>query len=87
MRKSLGTVTLILFLGVLIGALLSELIGLFLAEGSVAHQLFVEHVTFGPAVNTWNLVILQVTFGFQVKFNLMSVIGVFVASQLLRWYR
>jgi hypothetical protein len=27
------------------------------------------------------------TFGFQIHFNLMSVIGVFVASQILRWYR
>ncbi len=87
MRKSLGTVILSLMLGVLIGALFSEVIGLFLNEGSVAEQLFVRYVSFGPEVTHWNLVILDLTFGFQIHFNLMSVIGVFIASQLLRWYR
>ena len=87
MRKSLGTVTLTLILGVLIGAVVSEVIGLFLTEGSVAEQLFVRYVSFGPEVTHWNLVIIDVTFGFQLHFNLMSVIGVFTASQMLRWYR
>ncbi|MCB1183399.1 DUF4321 domain-containing protein [bacterium] len=87
MRKSLGTVVLTLTLGVLIGAIISEVIGLFLSEGSVAEQLFVRYISFGPEVTHWNLVIIDLTFGFQIHFNLMSVIGVFVASQMLRWYR
>ena len=87
MRKSLGTVVLTLTLGVLIGAVVSEVIGLFLSEGSVAEQLFVRYISFGPEVTHWNLVIIDLTFGFQIHFNLMSVIGVFVASQMLRWYR
>lgn len=87
MRKSMGTVVLTLTLGVLIGAVFSNVIGLFLNEGSVAEQLFVQFVSFGPDVTHWNLVIIDVTLGFQIHFNLMSVIGVFVASQMLRWYR
>jgi len=87
MRKSMGTVVLTLMLGVMIGAIVSEVLGLFLSKGSVAEQLFVRYITFGPEVNHWNLVILDLTFGFQIHFNLMSVIGVFVASQILRWYR
>jgi len=87
MRKSMGTVVLTLTLGVLIGAIVSEVIGLFLSEGSVAEELFVQFISFGPEVTHWNLVIIDVTFGFQIHFNLMSVIGVFVASQMLRWYR
>ena len=87
MRKSLGTVVLTLTLGVLVGAIFSEVIGLFLNEGSVAEQLFVRYISFGPEVTHWNLVIIDLTFGFQIHFNLMSVIGVFVASQMLRWYR
>ena len=87
MKKSLGTVVLTLTLGVLIGAIFSEVIGLFLNEGSVAEQLFVRYVSFGPEVTHWNLIIIDLTFGFQIHFNLMSVIGVFVASQMLRWYR
>lgn len=87
MRKSLGTITLTLVVGVLIGAIVSEVIGLFLTEGSVAEQLFVRYVSFGPEVTHWNLVIIDLTFGFQIHFNLMSVIGVFTASQILRWVR
>ena len=87
MRKSLGTVVLTLMLGILVGALFSEVIGLFLSEGSVAEQLFVRYIEFGPEVSHWDLVIIDLTFGFQIHFNLMSVIGVFVASQMLRWYR
>ena len=87
MKKSLGTVVLTMTLGVMIGAIISEVIGLFLSEGSVAEQLFVRYISFGPEVTQWNLVIIDLTFGFQIHFNLMSVIGVFVASQMLRWYR
>ena len=87
MRKSLGTVVLTVILGVMIGAIVSEVIGLFLDEGSVAEQLFVRYISFGPEVTHWNLVILDLTFGFQIHFNLMSIIGVFVAAQMLRWYR
>ena len=87
MKKSLGTIVLTMTIGVLIGAIVSEVIGLFLSEGSVAEQLFVRYISFGPEVTQWNLVIIDLTFGFQIHFNLMSVIGVFVASQMLRWYR
>jgi F0F1-type ATP synthase membrane subunit c/vacuolar-type H+-ATPase subunit K len=87
MRKSIGTVALTLLLGVLIGAICSELIGLVMREGSVAEQLFVRYVSFGPEVVTLKLVIIDLTFGFKIHFNLMSLIGVFVAAQILRWYR
>ncbi len=87
MHKSLGTVILTVVLGVMIGAIVSDVIGLFLTEGSVAEQLFVRYISFGPDVTHWNLVVLDLTFGFQLHFNLMSVIGVFIASQMLRWYR
>jgi len=87
MRKSIGTVALTLLLGVLIGAICSELIGLFLPEQSVAHQLFVRYVDFGPEVTRLDLVVLELTVGFKIRFNLMSLVGVFIASQILRWYR
>lgn len=87
MRKSLGTVALTLFLGMLIGAIFSNVIGLFLQDGSVAYKLFVKDVPWGPVLNEWHLVVLDITFGFQLHFNFMSVVGVFVASQMLRWYR
>lgn len=87
MRKSLGKMALVLLLGVLIGAVFSEVIGLFLREGSVAEQVFVRYKDFGVSTVTLNLVVMEFTFGIMFHVNLMSVVGVFIASQLLRWYR
>ncbi|GEM_PF-980619 len=87
MRQSLGRVALVLLLGVLIGAVFSEVIGLFLREGSVAEQVFVRYQDFGLDVVTLDLVVIHFTFGLKFHVNLMSVVGVFIAAQLLRWYR
>ena len=88
MRKSVGTISLILFLGLIIGAVFSEIIALFLDEGTIAHELFVsERELIKLDVRSLDLVVLTLTFGFSLTFNLMSVVGVFVASQILRWYR
>ena len=38
----------------------------------------------GSEVTKLRLVIIDVTFGFTVHFNFMSLIGVFIASQILR---
>jgi len=88
MRKSIGTISLILFLGLIIGAVFSEIIALFLDKGTIAHELFVsERELIKLDVRSLDLVVLTLTFGFSLTFNLMSVVGVFVASQMLRWYR
>ena len=88
MRQGLGKVVLVLLLGVLIGAVFSQVIGLFLNEGSVAHQVFVEgYRDFGIKTVTLDLVIVELTFRLTFNVTLMSVVGVFVASQMLRWYR
>jgi len=87
MRKSVSTLAITLLLGVLIGGIFSEILALFLEEGSIAEQLFVRSIDFGPELTRWNLVVLEITFGLKFHFNFMSVIGVFVASQILRWYR
>jgi len=34
---------------------------------------------------TVNLLILTFTIGFSIKFNLMSILGIFVMIQLLKW--
>jgi len=88
MRKSLGTVVLTIFLGVMIGSLFGKIIGGFVAEDSVAGKLFV--ATVEPGFKTpieLNLVVVKIWFAIEFYFNLMSVIGVFVASQILKWYR
>jgi phage shock protein PspC (stress-responsive transcriptional regulator) len=88
MRKSLGTVVLTLFLGVMIGSLFGAIIGGFVEEGSVADKLFVTTVAPGfEEPFELNLVVVKIWFAIKFYFNLMSVIGVFIASQILKWYR
>ena len=53
----------------------------------VAHQLFVNYESFGLGPASIDLVAFDLTLGFSVHVNLMSVIGVFLVAQLLRWIR
>jgi hypothetical protein len=88
MRQSLGKVVLVLLMGALIGAVFSQVIGLFLNPDSVAYQVFVKGYEGFPIPElTLDLVVIRLTFGLTIKVTLMSVVGVFVASQMLRWYR
>lgn len=67
--------------------MVGQAIGLFVPEGSVAHQLFVQYESFGFSPATIDLVVFDITLGFNIHVNLMSVIGVFLVAQLLRWIR
>ncbi len=88
MRKSLGTVSLVLFLGLIIGSVVGEVIGLFLDPDSVAYGLFAQkHELLNMDVHTLKLVVLELSFGIKFHFNLMSVVGVFMAAKMLEWYR
>lgn len=86
-RRRLGTTTLIFFLGILVGSVVSQAVGLFLPEEGTAHQLFVQYLSFGFGPVDLNLIVFDITLGFHVHVNLLSVIGIFLVAQLLRWYR
>ena len=86
-RRRLGVVTLIFFLGIIVGSVFSQAIGLFLPEGGTAHQLFVQYLSFGFGPGSLDLIVFDITVGFHIHVNLLSVIGIFLVAQLLRWYR
>jgi Domain of unknown function (DUF4321) len=75
------------FLGILVGSVLGQAIGLFLPSDGVAHQLFVQYESFGFGLKQLDLIIFEISLGFMVHVNLMSVVGIFVVAQLLRWFR
>lgn len=66
---------------------MSQVIGLFFTEGSTAHQLFVQYLSFGFGPTDVNLLVFDVTLGLHIHVNLMSAFGVFIVAQLLRWVR
>jgi hypothetical protein len=79
-------VALVFFLGVVLGSVVGELIGLLLPEDNVIRELFVSGKEFqiGPAYI--NLIVFTFTVGFTLKVNLVSVLGLIVMAFLLRLY-
>ncbi len=79
-------VALILFLGIIVGTVVGEVIGLVLPEGKVIRDVFVNSTAFHVGPIHIDLVVFSFTFGFSLKVNLMSAVGIFVVALLLRWY-
>jgi len=79
-------VALILFLGIIVGSVVGQLIGLVLPEGKVIRDVFVNSTDFHAGPVHIDLVVFSFTFGFSLRVNLMSAVGIFVVALILRWY-
>lgn len=85
-KRRIGLVALVFFLGVVVGSVVGELIGLLLPEGNVIRELFVTGKEFSLTPQTVNLIVFTFTIGFSLKVNLISVLGIVVVALLLRVY-
>lgn len=85
-KRRIGLVTLIFFLGVIVGSVVGELIGLILPEGNVMRELFVSGKEFKVGPLNLDLIVFTLTFGFSLKVNLISVLGIVLVALLLRMY-
>lgn len=93
-ERNFWTLVLIVIVGILIGSYLGTLIALIPGGGNVVKTFFTYNfISFGVGdfVNNKPLLIdfaaIKFQIGFQMKFNLLSVIGVFVSLYLFRWYK
>jgi hypothetical protein len=77
---------LIVFLGIVVGTVVGEVIGILLPEGKVIRDVFVNATDLQVGPVHINMVVFSLTFGFSLRVNLMSAIGIFVVFLLLRWY-
>lgn len=84
-RRSLGLVALLLFLGIIVGTVLGEAIGLVMPEGKVVRDVFVNATDLHVGPVHVDLVVFSFTLGFSLRVNLMSVIGIFVVLVFLRY--
>ncbi|MEE9138706.1 MAG: DUF4321 domain-containing protein [candidate division NC10 bacterium] len=76
----------ILILGALIGTALGELIA-YLFRGGILERIFAQGITPGlqpPA--TLDLKILSLTFGFTVRINLSSLLGLLLGAYLYKQF-
>jgi hypothetical protein len=85
-KRRIGLVALVFFLGVIVGSVVGELIGLLLSEGNVMRELFVSGKEFKVGPLNLDLIVFTLTFGFSLKVNLISVLGIVLVALLLRMY-
>lgn len=80
--STLGLIVL-LVVGALVGALLGELIRI-LFPGGILEQLFARGVSPGLSAATLDLRVVSVTFGFTLRLNLASLLGIALALYVYR---
>lgn len=81
-KKGVGTLIITLFVGVLIGSAVGQLLGLFLpAEHIVVKALVSPLVKYIAGPWDLNLIIVVITFGFALNINFFSILGIVGA-----WY-
>ena len=85
-KRQLGVVALILFLGIIVGTVVGEVIGILLPEGKVIRDVFVNSTNLHVGPLHIDLVVFSFTFGFSLRVNLMSAMGIFIVALVLRWY-
>jgi hypothetical protein len=84
--RGIGFLLTVIVLGVLIGGVIGEIIGLLMPEG-VVKEFFVRSVEALVGPVTLDLHAFSVTLGFGLKLNIVSVLGVALVAYLFRWYR
>ena len=88
-RRGLGKLVLVILVGAVVGSAVGEVIGLALGHfmpDSMVEKFFLEAFTYTFPPATLPLVVFSVTFGFALKVNILSVVGIGVAVYYFRWY-
>jgi hypothetical protein len=85
-KRSVGMIFISLVQGAAVGTILGEVLGLTLPEG-VVKQFFLQSVSWGISPVTLDLLVVTVTFGLRVKFNISSVLGLGAVYYFLRYFR
>ena len=86
-KNNLGILFVFVIIGLLIGSIVGELLAFILKDGTVVEMFFTHPIIqpeFGPA--TVNLIVVSFTFGFSLKLNIISVLGIIFSVVLLRRY-
>ena len=85
-RLKFGVLILIIFLGLLIGSALGEILGFVLPDG-VVKNFFLVSINAGIKPTEIDFNIIKFTFGFLFKLNVVGILGIAIASYMLKWYK
>jgi hypothetical protein len=90
-ERNFGTLLLIVVIGILIGSYASVLINIIPGGNNVVKTFFTYNfISFGlgfPHAVYLDLSAIKFQIGFQMKFNLLSVIGLFISLYFFRWFK
>ena len=87
--KRISRLALYILVGVIVGGVAGELIGLlfgYFMPGSMVEKFFLESFTYTFPPATLPVVIFSVTFGFTLKVNVISILGIGFATYFYRWF-
>ncbi|MDR2578709.1 MAG: DUF4321 domain-containing protein [Chitinispirillales bacterium] len=94
--KKLGTLILVVLLGVIIGAYLNAFLLMLPGGDNVVKTFFTYTIPFGiggfdeagnPSPYMLDLYAIRFQIGFQFRFSLLSILGVFMSLYFFRWYK
>jgi len=83
-RKSPSVLFIFVIIGGLLGGILGEILHVMAPQGTI-QSIFATH--FNPGINpplTIDLVLLKLTLGFDLKINIISVLGMFIGVYLYK---
>jgi hypothetical protein len=83
MLKNPIMLIIVLVVGALLGSFLGEFISIVLPSGAMK-DLFIKDLSAGLMPSTFDLRIVQITFGCMLKLNVMSLVGVVVSAFIFR---
>jgi hypothetical protein len=90
-ERNIWTLVLVVIVGILIGSYLGSLVAMIPGANNVVKTFFTYNfISFGfgyPHAVNIDLNAFRFQFGLQMKFNLLSLIGLFVSLYLFRWYK
>ena len=84
MRKSYGVLIIFVLIGGLLGGVLGEILRIMAPHGTI-QSIFATNFT--PGITeplTIDLVLIKLTFGFALKINLLSLLGMFLGIYLYK---
>jgi hypothetical protein len=92
--KKISTLILIVLVGIIIGAYLDAFVLMLPGGDSVVKTFFTTAINFGvggfdtpPTPVVIDLYAIKFQFGFQFRFNLFSILGIFLSLYFFRWYK
>jgi hypothetical protein len=92
-ERSIPALIIAIILGIIIGSFLNSMVQMLPGGSTVVKTFFTYSIPFGVGDFAQNKPLLidlgaiKFQMGFQIKFSLMSLIGLIVSLYLFRWYR